>query len=305
LKSVGRWAGAVLLGAAGLSAFHSAAAQPGRFAYVLYCDASLDKVDTATGAVVRRVNVAALAPSTAKAAKPGTMDGCVAEGMVFAREQATMYVLTATSARADAGGRKSYRLLSFRLPGVTLAGDVAAGEGLKEAPSIMADGLGGAKVVRDAPAQRATADWSGYEVLETSANVALVRVPAGDLTRLELAVGRDEGTKTLVPLRDLPETTALNVHLAPGGGEVMVEERLGSAKTGRIVVYDAATGERVKTVAAEAVKTFGFVGLAPDGAAIYRRGEEYRVVKLGFAGKNVTVERPAAEAAAMLFFADR
>ena len=65
------------------------------------------------------------------------------------------------------------------------------------------------------------------QILEGSEDQVLLRLFTGDDKQLVLAVA-DRKTHKLVRLQGIPTTVAPNVHLAPGGGYVLIEETAAS-----------------------------------------------------------------------------
>ena len=310
---------AVLLILPLLISLSNAQMTPGRYAYLLSCDATLDKLDTVKELRSTTLNLASLSPTTKAAAAytGGAIDGCVANDLLFAKSRSMFYALLATTARDDAHGRKDYRLLSFTLPKISLAADVPAGKYLSEPSHLQDVGKGSPTVVKESDWHpREQVDLSvfgkgqqGSQLLEWSSDASLLRMATANLASLSLAVAHEKAAK-FVPLNNLPNTTALNVHLAPGGHYVLVEEVSGEGdrpvKTGKLYIYDAMTGDLLKTIVKAEVQHSYFMAIAPNGKAIYRKGSNYQFVDLGIScgqekvSRSITVDT----AQGMLFFAD-
>lgn len=297
-----------------------AAAAPDRYLYVLSCDARLLKADTRLERITTVVNLADR--TAARRLIPqvrGVLDGCLTEQAVYDPHAARFYTVVPRQAESKDDGTKDYVVLAFSVPGNEPVGEIPAGDSLAAVPHVDID-LTGHVAVTDPTAWSPATDWdlSGYagvatrprnQLLETSAARALLRIFAPGTDSLTLAVA-DRAAKTLVYLDALPRTTARNVHLAPGGRAVLVEEvdsdaTQDSAKTGRLMLFNAATGRLRATILSQRIKTMIFLAISPNGKAIYHRDEDLAFVNLGQVYAADPVLRPSAEGFPGMFFADR
>jgi hypothetical protein len=291
-----------------------ALAQPGRYLYALGCDARVDKLDTMQGRVTKTVD---LAKSAGVESGPGAIDGCLAEQLVYDAAHARAFVLMPRTSRTEADGTRDYRVVVFSVPDWKIERTLPAGNAQADAPRLLPDAEQGVRIVAadQAPAPRATVDLQGFagndapgnQILETSGSVSLLRLFTADRDRLVLAVA-DEHARTLQRLDNLPSTTALNAHLAPGGRYVLVEvtdTATPARRTGELDLYDAATGALHGRLAGQAAGQMAFVAIAPGGTAVYRSGSRFVVVKLGAAFGVEPVTKPLPGPGPGFFFADR
>jgi hypothetical protein len=186
-------------------------------------------------------------------------DGCLASDAEIEGGGAKFTVTAATQAMNKEDGTKDYRRLEFSLPEIKLTGNSAAPGTTQPAkpPDIGA----------------------GLQLIEWSGNTALVRVFSEDPAKLVLGV-EDLSTKRAAVLAGLPSTTALNVHLAPGGTAALIEATNGSAKTGELRIVDTSTGRGVKTVNDPRVRDQYFLAVSPNGRAIYHSADNYAFIDL-------------------------
>ena len=111
-----------------------------------------------------------------------------------------------------------------------------------------------------------------------------------------------------VRLKGIPPTTALNVHLAPGGGFVLVEETgTGDSpeKTGRLVLFNADTGDLERDLNDPRVKTLYFLAMSPTGRAVYHSSDDYTFINLDVDAGASPVARSTPNSYPAYFFADR
>lgn len=290
-----------------------------RFLYVVNCVASVDKLDTQEGKRIATFNLAersALVPLLASAASG--LDGCIAERVAHDVAAKQVHVVVPTQTRLSANGSRDFQLLTFALPDWAFVSAQLAGNGLEDAPYLQrsADGALRVQPARDWTAvteidlreYKGAAQVSGNQIIESSGGVSLLRLFTGEPNRLLLALA-DQSARTLTPLTDLPSTTALNVHLAPGGGFVLVEvtEPTGTParRTGALRLYDG-SGKTVADLADEAVGTMSFLALTPNGLAIYHMGSDYRFVAVAPKGQrfgSAPVTQPLPDARPALVFA--
>lgn len=295
------------------AAQETGAAQPdARFLYVVDCEAQVDKLDTVKA---ERLTTIALAQQSERVPKVASaqsgLDGCIAESVLQDPTTKAVSVIVPTTTRVDSEGKRDFQWLTFALPDWTLVSVKPAGTGLVQPPFLDRDAAG-ALVVKRAEERNVTVevDVHGYqnadgvlatELIESSADTALLRAFTGEKSRFVLALA-NRRTRVLTPLRDLPNTTVGNVHLAPGGQFVLVEvTRPGSAsvrRTGALRLYDAA-GNAVRDVTDQGSPDSVFLALTPNGLAVYRSGRDYHFVKLAPEGTHfgtAIVTQPLPEA---------
>jgi hypothetical protein len=89
-----------------------------------------------------------------------------------------------------------------------------------------------------------------------------------------------------------------HVHLAPGGGYVLVEvtEAAGSTakRTGVLRLYDN-NATQVAELVEPRIRDMAFVALTPNGIAVYQKGGAYDFIPMGraFGSAKVTTPLPA------------
>jgi hypothetical protein len=208
-------------------------AEPGRFLYVLGCDARLTKIDTVLERKVGRTDLAGRTAGHRIIPKVrGALDGCLSNQAVY-----------------DPRASRFYHLLGFSIPQMRLVQDTAAGDSLPDLPHLEMDQAMHVSVIN-------ASDWSpqtdldlrGFgaegapirnQLLESAGREVLLRIFTAHEGKLVIGVA-DRESKALAYLRELPDTTARNVHLAPGGGFVLVEEVASASphpeKTGRVIL---------------------------------------------------------------------
>jgi hypothetical protein len=297
----------------------NAQAQSGRYVYVVLCDARVDKLDTASDRVAETYDLARRSgPRQLIPQVDGVLDGCLANETIYFASKSTFYTVVPTQAESRPDGSNDYRILGFSVPELQLVSDVAAGTGLGEAPHLEFDPAGIPKAIDQSKwVPQTDVDISRFrfagaatrnEILESSAGHYLLRLFDRRIDELTIAVA-DEESKALVVLRDLPPTTALNVHLAPGGSYVLVEEtgetRTSAVKTGRIVLYDSKTGSRIRSLSNPQIRKLYFLAISPNGKAIYHDSRNYIFVDLEQKASTDVVVLPPTVPSPGLFFADR
>ncbi len=266
------------------------------------CGGQVVTLDTITGRS-RTVDLTSkLGIAPVHGAPGATFDGCLLNQAVYVAKSRLFYTVVPDTATIPSDGTTTYRVLGISVPGLRVGGVVKrlASEG--EVPRIAA-GPGGVIAAPDPATALDLAAFdrdraTGNQVIETSGSKILLRLFAGDDT-LVLAVA-DTATRKLVRLRDVIPTTALNVHLAPGGGQAYVEAvdrgHDKPAKTGSAATYDARSGTRLRTIADPRIARMAFVAIAPTGKAIYAGGDETALIDLGarFTAAPVVAATPSA-----------
>lgn len=265
--------------------------------YVVGCDAQVDRVDATTGRRLSRTDLAPRLPlAHGQAVAGATFDGCLMNGAAYDAAHAAFYTVVPDQFSDKDDGTKDYHIARVRVPALAVTIGAAAGEGLDAAPAIAVDAGGAPRIAPTASADPSTVERSG--------SATLVRMPAAPGAPLALGVRR--GGAAPVALTGLPRTRLADVHLAPGGGEVVAEETgAGDARTGRLVVLDSASGKALRTVDATPARAMALVAITPSGSAIYGDGDgRYLAVPLGGRYSDATVTR-AMPASAATFIADR
>jgi hypothetical protein len=303
-RSVALWGLLVFSGAA---CQHGRPATPDRFLYQLSCDAKLERFDTATRQrtgtydLTKASGSAALVPTVV-----GPLEVCLTNQTVFDPRASVFYTLVPLQARPRDDGTMAYRVLGFSIPAVALVTQVAAGSpglAFQRPPHLALDPMGGVRVVgaSDWP-PRMTEDLSLFaidhdpapnRILEMSGHRALLSLtgaPGGPV----FAVA-DEASRTLVRLQGPVSTTNDNVHLTPGGTHVLVEETVTAGsratKTGRVRLYDGATGVVTQSFVAPQTEKMSFRGISPGGKVLYDLLDRYWFLDLGRTFTTDPVER--------------
>ncbi len=310
-----------ILGIAFLSllARTSAFAESDRFLYVVGCGAQLSKVDTSLG--VKTDSVDLVTRTSGQRVIPeirGVLDGCLTYQAVYDAKASLFYTVVPEQAESKTDGTKDYRILGFSVPAVRLENEMSAGDSLAEPPHLEIDEAG--RVAVDKPSQwtpQTSLDLREYElggsppanqILEASGNCVLLRLFSGRGDGLTIGIA-DRKTKKLRLLNELPITTARNIHLAPGGQAVLVEEVVSSGasveKTGRLILFDGSAGSPVLRLSEPGIKNLAFLAISPNGKAIYHRNDDYLVIALGRQFSGDPVSRPVTEGYPGFFFADR
>jgi hypothetical protein len=292
-------------------------AAAGHYGYAIGCDAKVDKLDTLAE---RKVGTFDLALRTGNRqiipqVRDG-LDGCLADQAIYDPTASVFYTIVPLQAREKPDGTKDYRVLAFSIPDMRLAGKLRGGDSLADPPHLQM-GAGKRVTVAAQWSPRTDLDLGGFapgrteipnQILETSGALALLRLFTADRNELVLAVA-DSGSRTVVRLQGLPSTVAPSAHLSPGGKAVLAEETAlnGSSveKTGRLVLFEAATGSMIKDLTDPQIKDLAFLAISPTGRAIYHSGDRYRFVNLGTTFLDVPVTRPSSAGYPGFFFADR
>jgi hypothetical protein len=290
-----------------------------RFLYIVSCDAQLSKVDTQLDTMLSSVDLATrtgghkFIPDVR-----GVLDGCLTYQAVYDPLASRFYTIVPQEAEPKANGTKDYRVLGFSIPETRLESEALAGTSLSDPPHIQIDRAYNVIVVRASDwSPQADMDLRGFgpddfhaanQILEVSGHHVLLRLFSASSDGLTLAVA-DRETKKLFYLHEIPPTTALNVHLAPGGLTVLVEEAVSGGgstrKTGRLILFDVPMGRAIATVDEPVVRDMAFLAISPNGKAIYHRNDNYRFIGLGRAFSSDPVSRPFAGSYPGYFFADR
>jgi hypothetical protein len=300
-----------------ISGFIGQAATTARFAYVVGCDATVDKLDTVEDRQLesydlsRRTGDQQLVPIAT-----GTLDGCLAYQAVYDPNKSVFYTIVPVELEPKVNGTKDYRILSFSIPNLRLAGAIPAGENLAQPPHLEIREREIVTAVRASKwAPSTELDLSQYapakrqipnQILEATAGRVLLRLFTNS-GELDIAVA-DRDAKTLVRLQNLPSSTAApDIHLVPGGTGVLVDETTGSehASSGKLALYEALTGKRVAEFADSAIDNLYFLAIAPTGKVIYHANKMYRFVNLGRTFGSEPVTRPFSSDYPGVFFADK
>ena len=293
----------------------------GRYVYVVTCGARVDKLDTIAEKKSRSFDLAKsegnerLIPVV-----QGALDGCLTYQAIYDANASSFYTIAPVQAEPKADGTKDYRILEFSIPALRLVKSFPAGSNQDNPPHLVFTAA--AREPRAIPAAewspRTDLDLSEYapdhakspnQILETSGAAALLRMFTANPRQLAFAVANRQ-TKALIRLREVPSTVAPDVHLAPGGNYVLIEETTPegekAAKTGKLALFDAATGKAVEALSNPVVKRQYYLAITPDGKAIYHSGEDYSFIGLSKTFAVMRVIRPAAPASDPgVFFADR
>jgi hypothetical protein len=282
------------------------------------CGATVDKLDTTADRKTTSYDLSkipgaqSLVPSAA-----GGLDGCLAYQAEYDSNASSFYTITPAQAGAKPDGTKDYRVLGFSIPAMQLIKNMPAGANLADPPHLE---LGPNSALKVIPASewRATTDIDlstyaparqklGNQLIERSGDHALLRIFAADPATLSLAVA-DTKSKTVVSLQSPPQSTALNVHLAPGGAAVLIEETEPAgkhAKTGKLILFDAATGRALGDFSGPHVRDQYFLAIAPTGKAVYHSADLYSFIDLARTFAAAPVSRPSDSSNPAVFFADR
>jgi len=289
----------------GAACAHGRPAAQARFLYQLSCDARLDRFDTVgqkrTGTydLTKVTGTAPLIPAVT-----GALEVCLTRQAVFDARAGVFYTVVPSQAQPPGDGPMSYRVLGFSLPAVALVLPGATAPVPFDAPPrLLPDPSRGARMAGPADAPPALSeDLSTFaagrpapanKILETSRRRALLLLTGEAGPAFAVA---DESAHTLVRLQGPIATTADNVHLVPGGSHVLVEEtsaaRPRATKTGRVWLYDAATGAVVWSATAPQIARLPFRGISPGGKVLYDLLDEEWFLDLGRTFTTDPVERP-------------
>ena len=280
-----------------------------RFLYVVNCDSRVDKLDLTRQEVVAsfHLNDRAGSSSAVPASPDGKIDGCLVQRVVTDVKGEKVSLIAPKSARLDSDGLQEFQALTFVLPDWRLTATLPAGK-LPEAPRLKLDANGSPQVLNDAQWTPETMwDLSMYKgqdnasglVLESSGVAALLSLLSAKSDKL--AFGLAESTaRTLVNLESLPITTLRHVHLAPGGGYVLVEGTESTEKdaktTGVVHLYNA-VGEYVAERKDDSIRSMVFVALTPNGYAVYQSENRYQFIAMGRPFGALAVTKPMSELA--------
>ena len=293
------------------------AATPGRFLYVIGCDARVDKLDTIAG---RQVETYDLAKQTGKESLipivHGAFDSCLASQAVYDIKASMFFTAVPLSNEPKADGTKDYRVLTFSVPRMKLMKQESGGESLDAPPhlELQSERL---KILKPSAWMPQTdLDLSAYspdkaqtpnQILESSGDRVLLRLFTADDKQLVLAVA-DRKTQKLVRLQGVPTTVAPNVHIVPGGGHVLIEEiRTGEKpeKTGMLALFDGVTGKPQKKLNDPHIRDLYFLAVSPTGRAVYHSSNNYWFVDLKMKFPPAPVSRPVSKGYPAFFFAGR
>ena len=150
------------------------------------------------------------------------------------------------------------------------------------------------------------ADAAGL-VLASSGNTSLLSLLSAKSDKLAFGLA-DLTAHTVTRLDNLPPTSLGHVHLAPGGGYVLIEATEGAdpqAKTtGALQLYDV-VGKRVGEWKDESIRSMVFVALTPNGTAVYRSDNGYHFLAMGrpFGAASVTKPMPGLAEPGLVFSA--
>jgi len=304
--------------------FGSSACYPqtttGRYLYVVGCGAQVDKLDTSAERksdvydLTQRTGRRQLIPSV-----KGALDGCLAYQAAYDSAVSIFYTVVPVEAEPKPGGKKDYRVLGFSVPDLQLVKEMPGGENLDDPPHLEIGKGERVEVLKAGEwSPRTDMDLSPYapdekqipnQILEISGERVLLRIFTASQSELVLAVA-DRKSNTLVRLEGISTTVVSNVHLAPGGADVLIEEmekdggsRL--AKNGKVALYDSKTGKRVKDFSDPHIKDLYFLAISPTGKAIYHSGETYWFIDIGRKFVPDAVTRPISAGYPGLFFADK
>ncbi len=284
-------------------------ATPGRYLYVVGCGARLDKLDTVAERKIASWDLAARSRGLIPDEK-GAIDGCLAWKAVYDARASIFYTVVPFHIRNKPDGTQDYRALGFSIPDVRLVMTMPAGENLDEPPHLEP----GAEGVRIATAPEGAPDTAmdlsafapektdiSNEILESSGDRVLLRVFTGADPDSAFAVA-DRRSRTVVRLRDLPSTVPSHIHIAPGGGAVLVE-----AESGELVLFDGNTGAPIRHFAGPQGRKMYFLAISPTGRAVYHSNDAYWFADLGATFASAPVTRPPGGDIEYpgLFFADQ
>lgn len=271
--------------------------------YRALCDGRVATIDTGSGRSRTVDLVSKLHIAPVRGAPGATVDGCLLNQAVYVATARRFYSAVPDTATTPDDGTTRYRVVGISVPGLRVGAAVKRFAAAFENIPRFAAGEGGVVVAPDFPASLDLAAFdrdraTQNQVIETSGSKALLRLFGGD-AGLVLAVA-DTATRKIVRLRDVVPTTARNVHLAPGGGQVYVEA-IGhvadkAVKAGTAATYDARTGTRLRTLTDPRIARMAFVAISPDGKAIYSGGDKLALIDLGarFTAAPVVAATPSA-----------
>jgi hypothetical protein len=274
----------------------------------------LDKLDTVENRKTASYDLAKLPGHLPFPSAAGAFDGCLAYQAEYDPAASAFYTVAPVQASVKPDGTKDYRELELSIPDLRLIENIAAGSNLDAAPHLSFAG-GETKLIPSADWQPpADLDLSafapdkqplGNQIIETSGDRVLLRIFTAEPAQLSLAIA-DTRSKTLVRLQPVPATTVSNAHLVPGGSAVLIEEVGGlpkPVKTGKLDLYDAATGRSIEQLTSPTVREQYFLAISPTGKAIYHSAEAYSFVDLKRSFSRDAVTRPSTGSYPAMFFA--
>ena len=268
--------------------------------YFVDCAGEVDTVASATGRLLRHVDVAAQLPIRHETQVPGaTFDGCLMYGALYLSRQRAFYSLVPDYFQEP----EHLNLWRFAVPKLTsteIGPSTAASD--VDIPTLTLAPNGSVKIV--APSEGSViVDLTGYtgadlitatQNIESSDKRILVQLVAPAQKGLSFGVA-DTRRRTLTVLRGLPPTTDGLMHLAPGGGFILVETRTGTGastqRTGKLTLFNAATGLAVREYSDARIIGSDFAAISPAGRALYRKGEKYLSLDLRQRFAAMAVER--------------
>ena len=281
-----------------------------RFLYVVSCDGRVDKLDT-----VEKIKIDSFllsersgTPPAVPAAPDGRMDGCLTQRVVADAKSGKVSLIAPRTARLSPDGSQEFQALTFSLPEWKLSSIRSAGR-LPEAPRLELDAGGGVRIPNDAQwTPVMLMDLSKYHGQDSGA-AGLMRASSGNTTLLSLLAATskrpvfalaDRSAGVVTVLDALPTTSLGHVHLAPGGGYVLVEVTQSADPaadlTGVLQLRDA-NGKRVGEWTDASLRGMVLVALTPNGTAVYRSQTTYRFLDLGRPFGNASVTKPRPELA--------
>jgi hypothetical protein len=282
-----------------------------RFLYVVSCDARVDKLDTVNDKKVETFHLSERSgsPPAVPAPADGKMDGCLAQRLQVDGAGKHASLIAPKQARLDSAGLQEFQALTFSLPDWKLVATQAAGK-LPQAPWLQLQTGSELKVLDDAQwSPQTQLDLRHYQgqddavtgiIVASSGSTSLLSLLYAKSDQLALGLA-DPRARTLTRLTDLPTTSLRHVHLAPGGGFVLVEltePNVSPAKrTGALRLYDS-NGKQAAQWMDERLRGMSFVALTPNGKAVYRNGTEYHFVSMGRPFGSAAVTQPMPELAA-------
>jgi hypothetical protein len=283
----------------------------------------VDVIDTAVGKIIGTYNLAER--TRGKNLIPeiqGTIDQCLTDEALFDASSGVFFTAVPETQELKPDGSRNFHLLGFSVPGLELVKVLPGGSGLNAEPHVVWNGKGTPQVVRDSDwtpvSQMELSDFAPdrkaipNQILERSGQTVLFHLFTADANEVVLAVA-EESSKTVTRLLNVPPTSPLNAHIAPGGGYVYLEETKNteeeSTKTGKSDLFDSRTGHLLQRFADPHIRAMALLAIAPLGKAVYHTGSVYWFLDLGskwyhsFGTRQVT--RPITNDYPGLFFADQ
>jgi len=292
-------------------------APAGRYLYRVTCDAELSRFDTLEKKKTGQYELASRPGADGLIPFPmGVLEVCLANGIVFDPVASKFYTVVPTRLPKGDELGLSYRLLSFSVPGITLAAQAPAGDELEHPPRLEL-AAGRVRVISPDEPLVTDMDLSDFtperhatpnRIVESSGERVLLSLSEKDALVFAVA---DRRAQTLVRMQSIPRTDHNSIHLSPGGTVVLVEEvsepGRPASKTGRLVILDAGTGRFVKAFYEPRIIGLFYHGMSPTGVALYQDSERDELISLGmtFPAEAVLVSPLAEFAGNPAFFADR